>query len=106
MLLTPTPYTAPLAGDANLDGKVDVNDLTVVLAHFGRSGMAWNEGDFNGDGRVNVNDLTILLSNFGVDGKRRLAGRRARTVCAGHAVGRRRRSARSLPAETIACGKR
>ena len=54
-----------LPGDANLDGKVDVNDLTVVLSHFGKSGMSWSTGDFNGDGRVNVNDLTILLSNFG-----------------------------------------
>ena len=25
-----------LAGDANLDGRVDVNDLTVVLTNFGR----------------------------------------------------------------------
>ena len=52
-LLTPQPYSqlAPLGGDANLDGRVDVNDLTIVLTNFGRSGMAWNEGDFNGDGR-------------------------------------------------------
>ena len=36
-LLTPT-----LPGDANLDGKVDVNDLTIVLAHFGQStGATW-----------------------------------------------------------------
>jgi hypothetical protein len=65
VLLTPTPYTAPLAGDANLDGTVDINDLTIVLTNFGKSGMAWNGGDFNGDGKVDVNDLTIVLSNFG-----------------------------------------
>ena len=65
VLLTPTPYTAPLAGDANLDGTVDINDLTIVLTNFGRSGMAWNEGDFNGNGNVDVNDLTIVLSNYG-----------------------------------------
>ena len=52
-------------GDANLDGKVDVNDLTIVLSNFGQTGAAWTQGDFNGDGRVDVNDLTILLSNFG-----------------------------------------
>ena len=56
--------TATLPGDANLDGKVDVNDLTIVLTDFGRSGMIWSQGDFNGDGKVDVNDLTILLSNF------------------------------------------
>ena len=29
------------------------------------SGMSWSTGDFLGDGRVDVNDLTIVLSNFG-----------------------------------------
>ena len=52
-------------GDANLDGKVDVNDLTIVLAHFGQSGASWASGDFTGDGKVDVNDLTIVLAHFG-----------------------------------------
>ena len=56
---------AALPGDANGDGNVDVNDLTVVLTNFGRTGMTWSQGDFNGDGAVNVNDLTIMLTNFG-----------------------------------------
>jgi hypothetical protein len=60
-LLTPA-----LPGDANLDGQVDINDLTIVLSNFGRSGgMTWYTGDFNGDGKVDINDLTIVLSNFG-----------------------------------------
>ena len=54
-----------LPGDANLDGKVDINDLTIVLSNFGQSGMTWGTGDFNGDGKVDINDLTVLLSNFG-----------------------------------------
>ena len=54
-----------LPGNANCDGRVDVNDLTIVLSDFGRSGMTWSGGDFNGDGKVDTNDLTILLSNFG-----------------------------------------
>ena len=34
--------TAVLLGDANLDGKVDINDLTIVLANYGQSaGMSW-----------------------------------------------------------------
>ena len=28
-----------LPGDANGDGKVDINDLTIVLAHFNQTGM-------------------------------------------------------------------
>ena len=27
--------------------------------------MTWSQGDFNSDGRVDVNDLTIVLSSFG-----------------------------------------
>ena len=58
--------TPALPGDANLDGRVDINDLTVVLAHFGQTaGVAWSTGDFIGDGQVDINDLTILLSHFG-----------------------------------------
>ena len=52
-------------GDANGDGRVDINDLTIVLANFGQTGMTWSQGDFTGDGTVDVNDLTIVLSNFG-----------------------------------------
>ncbi len=56
----------PLPGDANHDGKVDVNDLTIVLTNFGKSsGMSWSTGDFNGDGKVDVNDLTIVLAHYG-----------------------------------------
>ena len=55
-----------LPGDANLDGRVDINDLTVVLAHYGQtSGMNWGTGEFNGDGTVDINDLTIVLANYG-----------------------------------------
>jgi T5SS/PEP-CTERM-associated repeat protein len=57
--------TPLLAGDANLDGRVDVNDLTIVLAHFGQVGTGWSQGEFTGDGTVDVNDLTIVLAHFG-----------------------------------------
>ena len=38
MVLTPPP------GDANYDGKVDINDLTIVLAHYGQTDMTWKPG--------------------------------------------------------------
>ena len=58
-LLTPaTP------GDANLDGKVDINDLTIVLAHYGQTGTTWTDGEFTGDGKVDINDLTIVLAHY------------------------------------------
>jgi hypothetical protein len=59
-------YQTPLPGDAIGEGKVDINDLTIVLAHYGQSsGMSWSTGDFTGDGTVDINDLTIVLANYG-----------------------------------------
>jgi probable HAF family extracellular repeat protein len=52
-------------GDANFDGRVDINDLTIVLANYDKTGMGWTEGEFTGDGRVDINDLTIVLANYG-----------------------------------------
>ena len=57
--------TVPEPGDANLDGRVDVNDLTIVLSNYGQTGASWSQGDFNGDGTVDFNDLTFVLQNFG-----------------------------------------
>jgi hypothetical protein len=63
-----------LSGDANWDGKVDINDLTIVLAHYGQSG-GWAQGEFTGDGTVDINDLTIVLANYGkTDGASTAAG--------------------------------
>ena len=58
-------FAPPIPGDANEDGTVDINDLTIVLANFGQTAPAWSQGNFCGDATVDVNDLTILLSNFG-----------------------------------------
>ena len=35
---------ALLPGDANEDGRVDINDLTIVLANYGQSGRVWVAG--------------------------------------------------------------
>ena len=53
-----------LPGDANGDSKVDINDLSVVLTNYDKSGMSWINGDFNGDGKVDINDLSIVLTNY------------------------------------------
>ena len=59
--------TPILAGDCVLEGKVNVNDLTVVLTNFGKTGQTWLQGSMNDDptGTVDVNDLTLVLANFG-----------------------------------------
>ena len=54
-----------MLGDANLDGKVDINDLTIVLTRYNQTaGMGWTTGDFNNDGKVDINDLTIVLAHY------------------------------------------
>ena len=54
-----------MAGDANGDGVVDINDLSVVLTNYDKStGMNWSTGDFNGDGKVDINDLSVVLTNY------------------------------------------
>jgi hypothetical protein len=59
---------ARLAGDANLDGPVDVADLGVLATHYGQTtGAIWSQGDFNADGAVNVGDLGALATNYGLN---------------------------------------
>ncbi|WP_428388616.1 PEP-CTERM sorting domain-containing protein [Mucisphaera sp.] len=51
-------------GDANLDGEVDLIDLSNLATNFnGPAGYAG--GDFNADGTVDLIDLSILATNFG-----------------------------------------
>ncbi|MEX2138443.1 MAG: PEP-CTERM sorting domain-containing protein [Pirellulales bacterium] len=48
-------------GDANLDGVVNDDDVTIVGATFGMtSGAVWALGDFTYDGAVNDDDVTLL----------------------------------------------
>ena len=55
---------ALLPGDADLDGTVDINDLSIVLTNYNMTGMTWTQGEFIGDGTVDINDLTIVLANY------------------------------------------
>jgi autotransporter-associated beta strand protein len=57
-----------LAGDATLDGTVNVADLNKVLSNWGKTNQTWTSGDFNYDGVVNVADLNKVLANWGKSG--------------------------------------
>jgi autotransporter-associated beta strand protein len=56
------------AGDANLDGKVDVNDYNVwnyfLLNPPTGENLTWFTGDFNYDGKIDVNDYNIWTYGF------------------------------------------
>ena len=55
-----------LAGDADLDGGVSINDFNALAAHFGQAtGRAWVDGDFDYDGGVSINDFNLLAAGFG-----------------------------------------
>lgn len=64
-----------ILGDANDDGSVDVGDLGILAANYGRNLYAegipsvdfWRLGDFNSDGKVDVGDLGILAGNYGTN---------------------------------------
>ena len=55
-----------LAGDANLDGKVEFQDLVRVAQNYGGlAGKYWPQGDFNYDGKTDFVDLVKLAQNYG-----------------------------------------
>jgi len=53
-------------GDTDLNGKVNVDDIGLLLSNLGTSsGAVWTQGDFDYNGKVNVDDLGLLLSSLG-----------------------------------------
>ncbi len=57
------------AGDATLDGTVDISDLGALATNWQMSGT-WKKGDFNLDGFIDISDLGILATHWqeGVSG--------------------------------------
>lgn len=56
------PSLPPLPGDANSDGVVDFDDMTVVTGNWNHPGGV---GDLNHDGIVNFNDMLMVTGNWG-----------------------------------------
>jgi autotransporter-associated beta strand protein len=55
-----------LLGDSDLNGNVNVADLSNLAANFNvTTGAIWINGDFDYNGNVNVADLADLAGNFG-----------------------------------------
>ena len=52
------------AGDANLDGTVNLLDLAAVGENWHATGEQWAQGDFDGNGTVNLLDLALLGENW------------------------------------------
>jgi hypothetical protein len=58
------------AGDATLDGKINIADYGQIDFHVGNSGsvFGWFNGDFNYDGKINIDDYGIIDFNVVAQG--------------------------------------
>ncbi len=59
-LLTPV-----LPGDVDGDSWVSGTDLSIILTHWGQSGLGREHGDLNGNGTVDGPDYSEVISNWG-----------------------------------------
>ena len=64
-ITTGDAITLALAGDADLNGTVDLTDLSTVLNHFGQTTSAWGDGNFDGASTIDLTDLSDVLNTFG-----------------------------------------
>src|SRR6185436_12804356 len=55
-------------GDANLDGKINVDDYGHIDSSIPIGLKGWFNGDFNYDGKINVDDYGIIDFNIGIQG--------------------------------------
>jgi len=54
--------------DVNGDGAIGLTDMSILLIHFGETGLGTctcAPADFNCDGNINLTDLSMLLAAFG-----------------------------------------
>ena len=53
------------AGDADLNGTVNLFDFNRLASHFGQSNALWTNADSNYDGSVNLTDFNYVAGAFG-----------------------------------------
>lgn len=51
-------------GDLNVDNKINVIDLSILLDNYGKTDATRAMGDLNNDKRVSIYDLSMLLANW------------------------------------------
>ena len=62
-------FASPIPGDANKNGIIDDDDLSLLLAHWdqdvtGDPDGGWGKGEFDAIGPVSDGDLSLLLANW------------------------------------------
>ncbi len=65
--ITVTDDITLIAGDANNNGEINVEDLAILITYYGKrtTDGAYADCDFNENTETNVEDLSLLISNFG-----------------------------------------
>ena len=61
VLLNSSEESCP--ADLNGDGKVNIDDLFIILGAWGTCNNC--PEDLNGDGKVNIDDLFVILGEWG-----------------------------------------
>jgi hypothetical protein len=63
----PDECAGPCPADINGDGSTDIDDLLVIINHWGQgTGIPGSvPGDVNGDGTVDINDLLMIIVSWG-----------------------------------------
>merc|ERR1711939_1137354 len=59
----PPPPSKKCPGDIDGNKKVNIEDLLILLAQYGKTGTA--KADLDGNKKVNIEDLLILLAKYG-----------------------------------------
>jgi hypothetical protein len=54
-----------LAGDANRDRVVGIDDLSLLAQNYNKTGRTYATADFNNDGLTDIDDLNVLAQNYG-----------------------------------------
>ncbi len=65
--VTTAPTPAPLPGDLDRNGAVDIFDYNTLLGEFGKTGTGLTS-DIDKNGKVDIFDYNILVTNFGKRG--------------------------------------
>ena len=65
-----TTRESQIKGDANLDGKLNIADVTLIQKYTVHSrnltGHSYENSDFNEDGKVNIRDCTAIQKHLSV----------------------------------------
>lgn len=59
------PDPTYLDEDINQDGRVNLQDFSLLAGKFGQTSGSLGRTDINGDGRVNLQDFSLLAGKFG-----------------------------------------